>query len=228
MHRRPVVAAVTVIVALTACGVTGDSPPPTAAELRRALLTVDDVGDEFTPADGGESDEEDESPSEVSGGSKQCRSLVDRIGRRDGEENDAEATFFTSEGATVSQAYNLRGGDDDADDVDVDEVVEFIDTCRTVTIDTGDSVGTAGITGGPIDGLGDEAVEVRLAFELTEPVEATFDGALYLWQRDDVSGAVIAVDGLDPSTGDAVPVGVDRARGWAETADRRLVDVIDD
>jgi hypothetical protein len=226
MHRRPVVAAVTVIVALTACGVTADSPPPTAAELRRALLTVDDLGPGFTAADGDDGGGDERDSGEVSSGSKQCRSLANRIGSRGGGDSDAEAAFFTADGAAVFHTYDRRD-DSDADNVDVDELVELIDTCRTLTIDTGDSVGTAGLTGGPVDGLGEEAVELRLSFELTEPVEATFDGVLYLWQRDDVSGAVIAVDGLDPSTGDAVPVGVDRARGWAETADRRLVAVIE-
>ena len=221
---RTVLVALAVTVTLASCGVTADPPPPTVAELRQTLLTVDDVGPGFTAADGDGDDEDDEGPSDV-GGSKRCRSLAARIGGRGSEDSDAEAAFFTADGAAVFHAYDRPDGD--GDDLDVDEVVELIDTCRTVTIDTGDSVGKARITGGPVDGLGDEAVELRVSLELTEPVEAAVESVFYLWQRDSVSGLVGAVDGIDPSTGEAVPVGLDQARDWAETADRRLADVIE-
>lgn len=224
---RALVGSFAVAVMLSSCGVTADSsPPPTAAELRRALLTADDLGERFTAFTGEGDDDDDENPLGLRG-SERCQALVDRVGGQRGGDNDAEATFFTDDGATVFNTYDRRGDGDGDADADVDEVVELIDTCRTLTIDSNDLTGKGQISGGRVDDLGDDGVELRLAFELTEPIEASFEGVLYLWERDDVTSAVIAVDGVDPVSGETIPVGVDQARDWAAIADRRLADVID-
>lgn len=213
--------AAALLVALAACGVTVDSPPPTAAELQRALLSLEDVGEGYTDVTGEDDDDSDDLKFDEP---EECRELTASF-EETADEPLAEVKFEDPNQAGIENAYELRDVDGESE---VDSFIEAAEACSALPFDGADGfTGELRLSAQRVDGLGDEALELSFEIEFTSPLELTLGGVGYYWRRDDVLASVTGIDGIDEDTIEVVPLDEGRIRELAGIADRRLADVLD-
>ncbi len=221
-HARVLALAVVLTVAATGCGITGEAAdaPTTRAELRRALLTAEEVGQDFAV----DEDEDDGADTEfdVSGN---CRRLVDQFESQADRPPAAKVDFENRDTqSTVGQSLHF------ARDLapTLGEYLRFMRTCGDLPFAR--DAGTMRLSGERVDGLGDDAIRIRAEVEVQGlgPGTLRIRGSGYLWIHDNVAAQVFAFDGL--SVPDLTPIRLPAgfARKLAEKADRKLARVLDD
>ncbi len=220
---RLVVAAV-LVATVAACGVDVASPPPTRAELQRALLTLEDVGERYADVTGEEEEEEEvKSLDEAFDYPEGCRQVAERF-EDGGDESLAKVTFDDDDDeSSIENSYDLRS----EVEIGVDTFLDVVEACPVLPYDSNELTGELRLSGKRIDGLGDKAIEVRFESEFTSPIEVTVVGVGYYWERGEVVAGVSGVGGIDQQTLEAAPFDEGRVRELAGIADRRLAEVID-
>lgn len=219
---RWILAAVVVVALAVAGGLAfvlagGDddsAPDLSASELEGALLTVDDVGEGFSeePAD----DDDELDPDDLDA-SDECKELLEVFDSTESTNTMASREFRAESGESVSHSIAIPS--DDAPKFD--ELANVVDECDELSFSTTEVSGTMRIAEGEPLGVGERSFTMESAVELTEPLEATFTFVVIYWERD---GLISWVE-VAPSIGAEVDDG--EARTLAETADGRLVELLD-
>jgi hypothetical protein len=183
-------------------------------DLEPALLTEDEVGEGFTEdtRGGGEvtSDELDTSA--------ECR---EAFGMVDDVDAQAEADFVGEADAIVAHTLTLVVEGQPS----LSRMRDVLNQCEIGWADEQVEGGLA-LSVDEIDGVGDEAVEIEIVYEIaSEGVEITADGYGILSRRDGVQSAVF---GVGPTGGtESEPADRDLIRALAQRADEKLSDVLE-
>jgi hypothetical protein len=204
-----------------------DSSEPadlTLAELEPALLTEEDVGDDYRlDPSGGDGDGGDASGMDGFVGSDECREVMEDL-EESGNTDDEVAVEFTddSDGTVGNSLGLLLPGEPTLADVRA-----ALEDCDTMTFEDGGASGEVRITTEDVEGLGNAALGVSLVVDMeVEGIEFTVDMYGLLWEHDGVAADMFAFGGLDPTTLEPIPVDEEWVLEMARTVDARLDEIV--
>ena len=245
--RAPLVVGLSVVVVLVVVAVAGgvvlltrggdDRAQLSSAEMRRALLEVDDVGDGFTEEDDGSGGADvGEIPSEDVETSDECVALLEEYEDAEGDEAVLFAPTTDEDGASLPSAEVTF---DDDDGVEVNQGIttdedtlgqarRFVEACEELAYD-GEDEGVGEVTFSVDDGpdVGDASIRVDITVSTTEPVEVEAGLAAVLWARDGIVSSVTLSGAIDDDL-EAEDPDEDLLEDLVQEADERLQEAIDE
>jgi hypothetical protein len=197
------------------------------ADLRPALLTRADLGDEFAPAaeddDGNDALDLDEADVD-----EDCRDAYERFGTAEG---DDEGNLFAeferqSDGVGVQHELWLVG----ADEPTLDELADAWRACDRIAYEEeGRPVEMRMAVEEGVEGIGEEALglDVSIAFTVIADTRITVEAYGLIAVRDGVASGLFVTGPVDRATLRTGPVDRELARDLAVTADERLQQALD-
>ncbi len=222
-----VVAVAVVAIVVLSGGDDDDSSEPadlTLADLEPALLTEEDVGDDYRlDPSGGDGDDGDTSGMEGLVGSDECRGVMEDL-EESGSTDDEVAVEFTDDSdGTVGNSLGLHPPGEPT----LADVRAALEQCDTMTFEDGGASGEVRITTEDVEGLGNAALGVSLVVDMeVEGLEFTVDSYGVLWEHDGVAADMFAFGGLDPGTLEPIPVDEEWVFELAQVVDARLDDIV--
>lgn len=211
------------VVAAVALG-SGDDREVT--DLRPALLTLDDLGNEFSPAS--DDDEDDTLDLDEADMDEDCREALERFaaGGEDDEDESLMAAFERrSDGVGVEHELDII----DADEPTLGEVADALGQCDRIAYEDQGVPVELRLSVSDVEGLGEEALALDLTIDVTVMAGAQVTAEAYglMVVRDGTASTVFVTGPLDPATLEAGPVDRDLARELAGTADGRVQQALD-
>jgi hypothetical protein len=189
------------------------------ADLEPALLTVDDVGEGFTPT---RDEDEDTLDLDEADMDEECREALQRFAAGDDDEGDNLKATFERERDGVGVEHELALVD--SGEPTLDQVADALGRCDRIAYEDQGRPVEMLMSVGEVDGLGEEALELDLSVTVTVMADAeiTVEAYALVVIRDDTASTVFVTGALDPTTLVPGPVDRDLARQLAATADERI------
>ena len=185
------------------------------SQLEGALLSAGDVGTGFTEDtdDGGELDADDLDASD------ECKELIGRFDATEEDNVTARREFqASSTGASVIHEITLPGEDGPEFDV----LNDVVGDCGDIGFGDGTFLGEMQITEGDAVDVGERSFTMDANLEITDPQALTFELKVVMFERQ---GVISTVQVTSPFNG---VVDEDLAISLSETADERLIELLDD
>lgn len=176
----------------------------TEAEMRRALLTAEEVGDDFVEdTEEGDEDDDEEFDEDTADASEECIALIASIEERD------QLEIFGSAQANADDAPSVMASFQDDDRTDVQQSIttdegdpialfrEVLEVCDTIGFEDTDGAGELRFGEPDQVEVGDDSLTVEITFDLTAPIPFDASSLFVVWERNGIVSSLGVTGGVN-------------------------------